>query len=270
MEDAGIEKTVFIYPTTDAASKAGLPELEIARLYNDGIAALVKRYPGRFIGAAFIPAMPEQAMLDELSRAVDELGLRGVSLASSYDGRYLGDRSFWNFYRRVAERNVPVFIHATTQNPIGYERLKDPLLTPVIEYVFDITACIGKIITSGVLGEFPGLKLVFGHFGGAMPFIRERFDYIYKMLLARGFTEDIRKLPSEYLKRLYVDMSGSCSQNAIMCAVETFGEDHVLWGSDYPAAKTAAASIAAIGALPVTDAAKWKILGGTVRELLEA
>lgn len=270
MDEAGTDKALLTYPTTDAARKAKVSEAEIARIFNDSVAEVIKKYPERFIGTAVIVPLNKKEMLKELERAIDKLGLKGVSLASSYEGVYLDDERFFPLYEKVIELNIPVFVHATTERPMGYERLAHPLLTPVMEYVFDITVCIGKLITSGTLDRFPELKFVFAHFGGVMPFIRERFDTIYKMLYGQKVIEKLPKLPSEYLKKIYVDTSGSSSKDAILSTIETVGIEHILWGSDYPSNATPQSSIKTIKELNISNKDKEKVLAKNLLSILNA
>ena len=267
MDEVGIDKAVLTYPTTDASRKAKVSEVEISRIFNDSVAEIIKRYPKRFIGMAVIAPFNEKEMLKELERAINESGLKGISLASSYEGIYLDDERLWPLYERIMELNIPVSVHATTQKPIGYERLIHPLLTPVMEYLFDITVCIGKLITSGTLERFPDLKFIFAHFGGVMPFIRERFDTIYEMLYGRKIIEKLPKLPSEYLKRIYVDTSGSSSKDALLSTIKTVGIEHILWGSDYPSNATPQSSIETIKELSISNEDKERVLAKNLRNL---
>ncbi|MBU1727256.1 MAG: amidohydrolase family protein, partial [Candidatus Omnitrophica bacterium] len=163
MDEAGIAKAVLSYPTSDAHLKLG-SLAQVARIYNDNVAKILKRYPEKFIGAAILP-IDSKDMLDELKRATSELGFKAVSLASSYNGRYLDDPIFLPVYKYAEEKNIPIFVHAQIVNPIGYERVQDPLLTPVIEYVFDTTICIGKLLMSDILREHK-VRFVFAAFGG--------------------------------------------------------------------------------------------------------
>ena len=73
------------------------------------------------------------------------------------------------------KKNLPIHVHPQIMNPIGEERVCDPLLTPVIEYVFDVTMCIGKLMMSGTFLKFPDVKFIFAHYGGVLPLVKERF-----------------------------------------------------------------------------------------------
>ncbi len=267
MDKFHIDKAMILYPTSDAYIQMGGLK-EVARVYNNAIAGVVNKYPQRFSGAAILPVDEPREMVKEFDRATKDLGFRAISLATSFDGIYLDDDRFLPLYERVVDLDAPIFIHPQTINPIGYERIKHPLLTPVIEFVFDTTMCIGKLMTGGILKEFPHLKFVFAHFGGVMPFIKERFDSVYKMLRGRNIVEDLSALPGEYLRQIYVDTSGATSPYALRCTLEMVGAEHTLWGSDYPGNPDVSASIEAIEELDIPAEDKKKILGANVARVL--
>lgn len=267
MDKFHIEKALILYPTSDAHKQMG-GLAEVARIYNNSIAEVVKKYPERFIGAAILPVDEPREMVKELERATEGLGFKAISLATSFEGIYLDDDRFSPLYERAEALNTPIFVHPQTINPIGYERVKDPLLTPVIEFVFDTTMCIGKLMTAGTLRRFPNLKFVFAHFGGVTPFIKERFDSIYKMLRGRNIVKDLSALPSEYLKQIYVDTSGATSCSTLMSTLEMVGAEHTLWGSDYPGNPDISASIDAIEELDIPAEEKKRILGANIERVL--
>ena len=262
-----IERALLLYPTSDAYQQMGGLQ-KVARIYNNSIAEVVKRYPERFIGAAILPVDEPETMVTEFDRATEELGFKAISLATSFEGVYLDDDRFHPLYERAEASNTPLFVHPQTINPIGFERVKDPLLTPVIEFVFDTTMCIGKLMTAGTLRRFPNLKFVFAHFGGVMPFIKERFDTVYKMLRGRNIVKDLFALPSDYLKQIYVDTSGATSPSTLMSTLEMVGAEHTLWGSDYPSNPDVSASIDAIEELDIPAEDKKRILGANIERVL--
>ncbi len=267
MDRFHIDRALILYPTSDAYKQMGGLK-EVAKVYNNAIAEVVNRHPQRFSGAAILPVDEPEEMVKEFGRATEELGFKAISLSTSFDGIYLDDDRFYPLYERAEMSNTPIFVHPQTINPIGYERIKHPLLTPVIEFVFDTTICIGKLMTGGVLKSFPSLKFVFAHFGGVMHFIKERFDSVYKMLRGRNIVADLSALPTEYLRRIYVDTSGASSPSALMCTLEMVGVEHTLWGSDYPGNPDVSASIDAIKELDIPAEDKKKILGANIEQVL--
>lgn len=269
MDEVGINKAVLSYPTSDAHLKLGGLS-KVASIYNDAISGIIKRYPDKFIGAAVLPVGDPQKMLDELKRATEELGFKAISLASSYDGVYLDDKQFLPIYRQAQAKNIPIFIHSQIVKPIGSERVEDPLLTPVIEYVFDTTICIGKLLMSGILKEFAKTKFIFAYFGGVAPFLAQRFDATYQMLRGINFVKDMGANPTEYLKNIYVDTSGDKTKANFLSALELVGPSHILWGSDWPAKKDIPGSLTAVRELDISDKDKSDILGGNLERILAA
>jgi predicted TIM-barrel fold metal-dependent hydrolase len=265
MDEAGIDSALLSYPTSDAHLNLGSSTV-VARIYNDNIAKIIRRYPERFIGALVLPVDNPQGMLDELKSGLD-LGFKALSLASSYNGVYLDDERFLPVYKFAQAKNVPIFVHSQIVNPIGFERVKDPLLTPVIEYVFDTTICIGKLLMSDILRDYK-VKFVFGYFGGVIPFLSHRFDATYNMLRGINFVKDLKGNPTEFLKKIYVDTSGDIRKANFLAALELLGPQHLLWGSDWPAKKDILASINAVRNLDVSEEDKNNILGGNLERML--
>lgn len=267
MDAAGIDKAVLSYPTSDAHLKLnGLKR--VSRLYNDNVSGIIKRYPDRFIGAAILPVDDSREMLDELKRASEELGFKAISLATSYQGVYLDDSRFIPLFEEAGRKHLPIFIHSQILEPIGVERVRDPLLTPVIEYIFDTAICVGKLLMSGALKNLEA-KLIFGYFGGAIPFLEHRFDATYQMLRGINFVKDLGGLPTEFLKKIYVDTGGDRNKGNIDISVSFFGAGHILWGSDWPAKKDIRGSIAAVNALEISQEDKENILGGNLERILK-
>lgn len=267
MDEAGVETGLLSYPTTDFHAKNGMSEIRAARVYNESVKKLVDASSGRLKFLAALPVTETGEMLAEARRALDD-GAAGLSLPTNTKGMYPDERALDPFWSAVREMDVPVFIHPTTQTPFGYGELKHPLITPVFQYAFDTTLCLAKVAVSGILNDFPGLKLVFASFGGVMPFFSGRFDRTYRMLLGRGIVSDLGEDVSDILRKVYVDTSGSDSASQIALAVEVFGEDRVLWGSDFPASRDVMASIGAIKGLKINKQAREKILGGNLGGLI--
>lgn len=262
MDECGIAKALLLYPTSDAHAKMGGWQ-KVCAAYNPAIADIIKEHDDRFIGAGILPADSPDQFEDELQR-IRELGLRVLSLASSYDGIYLDDERFHPVYAFARDNNMPVHVHPQIMNPIGEDRVRDPLLTPVLEYVFDVSVCIGKLMMSGTFLEFPEVKFIFAHYGGILPFVKERFDNTYMMLRKRELVKDLSKLPGEYFKNLYFDISGAKSPAALQCALEVTDASHILFGSDFPANQNIPQSISVVQDAPLSDEDKGSIMNNTV------
>jgi len=259
MDEAGVDRAVLTYPTSDAHLKMGSIS-EVVRIFNDHVAKIIKKYPDKFIGAAILPIDHQADMLKEIKRATEELGFEAISLATSYGGIYLDDARFLDVYKFAQSKNLPIFVHSQIVKPIGSERVEDPLLTPVIEYVFDTTMCIGKLLMSDILRDYQ-VKFIFGYFGGVTPFLANRFDATYQMLRGMNFVKDLQARPTELLKNIYVDTSGDTTKANFQAALELFGPQHILWGSDWPAKRDVASGINTIKELSISESDKNNILG---------
>lgn len=268
MDAAGINAAVLSYPTSDAHLKLGSIS-QVAHIYNDNVAKILKTHPKRFIGAAVLPVDNSIDMLEELKRAVNELGFKAISVASSYNGIYLDDKMFLPVYKEAGEKGIPIFVHSQIVNPIGFERVKDPLLTPVVEYVFDTTISIGKLLMSDILRQYPKVKFIFAHFGGAICYLKQRFDTTYQMLRSMNFVKDLQALPSEYFKNIYVDTSGGTTKANFLLSLELMGPKHILWGSDWPAKQNIASGIKAVNDLDISQEDKQGILGDNLEKLFK-
>lgn len=267
MDQQGIEKSLLLYPTSDAHQNMG-GWSSMCRIYNDAIADVVKKHDSRFVGAGILPVDDPKLMGGELAR-MEALGLRVISLASSYEGKYLDDPLFDPVYEFAQEKDFVVHVHPQIMNPIGEERVKDPLLTPVLQYVFDVSICIGKMMMSGTFLKYPQLKFIFAHYGGVLPIVKERFDNTYQMLRKRNFVKDLTKLPGDYFANLYFDTSGSRSPASLLCALEITDVSHILFGSDFPANQNLAGSVAVIREAGLQTKAKDAILFGNASSLFE-
>jgi len=262
MDECGIRKALLLYPTSDAHLNMGGWK-NVCAAYNPAIANVIKAHKDRFIGAGILPADNPDDFKNELQRIVD-LDLKVVSLASSYDGVYLDDERFHIVYDFAEKHNLIIHVHPQIMNPIGEDRVRDPLLTPVLEYVFDVSICIGKMMMSGTFLRYPKVKFIFAHYGGVLPLVKERFDNTYVMLRKREFVKDLSKLPSEYFQNLYFDVSGTKSEAALQCALEAVDASHILFGSDFPANQNIPQTIAVIQDAPLLDEDKGNILKNEV------
>jgi len=266
LDDAGIEKAVLLYPSSDAHLNGG-GWSRVCDIYNKGIARKHKEYPDRLLGAGILPMDRPREIAREIDK-IQDLGLCGLSLASSHEGTYLDDDIFLPVWEKAEKKGLPIFVHSQTINPIGFDRVKDPLLMPVVEYLFDVTMCAGAMMMSGIFNQYTGLKVVFAHFAGVLPFLADRFDSTYSMLRSREMIEDLGGLPSEILKNVFVDISGVKSISLLNMALEFFGPRRIVWGSDFPAQKTLSESISALNSLDIKRDEKEHILGKNLINLL--
>lgn len=203
--------------------------LETSRAQNDAIAAGVAAYPRRFVGLGTVPLQNVDLAVKELERVVCDLRMPGIEVGSNVEGTYLGHERLRPFWEAVQALDALVFVHP--MDPLGADKLRDYYLINLIGNPVDTTRCIADVVFSGLLEEFPRLKLCFAHAGGTVPYIGGRWEHGYHV--RKEPKVKITRPPSEYLKLLYFDTI-THSSSALEFLVKTVGADHVVVGSDYP------------------------------------
>jgi 5-carboxyvanillate decarboxylase len=239
MDATGIAKQILSVTSPgvqifDADTAVGL-----ARSINDQLSEAVKKHPDRFAGlAAIAPQNPSEAA-KELERGVTTLGLKGAIINSHTRGEYLDDSKYWAIFEAAESLNVPIYIHPGTPPPamIG-PFLERGLDGAIYGFAVETGLHLLRIILSGALDRFPGLRIVAGHLGEGLPYWLFRIDFMHRRMVASNRYDSVRKLkrqPSDYLKEnLYVTTSGMAWAPPILYAQSVLGVDRVLYAMDYP------------------------------------
>lgn len=198
-----------------------------AALANDLTAELVAAHPDRFAAFAATPLPHVEAAVEELRRALDDLGMLGAALPTTVLGATLGDARWEPFWAELDRRRAAVFLH-----PIGCG-LFSPLivdhgLTWNVGAPFEDAVAVLHLIRSGVTVRHPGVRFIVAHLGGPLPFLLQRLDDNYDVW-PNGFPDR----PSKLLRELWYD-SANFHAPALRCARDSFGADRLLLGTDYP------------------------------------
>ncbi|MBI3434742.1 MAG: amidohydrolase [Proteobacteria bacterium] len=150
--------------------------LEWTRICNDLIHRVVRLYPANFVGVCQLPQSPGVApknSVGELERCVTQLGCIGANLNPDPSGGYfnsppLTDRWWYPLYEKLVELDVPAMIHVSgCCNPAQH--------TTGSYYLNADTMAFMQLILSDLFRDFPTLKLIIPHGGGAVPFHWGRF-----------------------------------------------------------------------------------------------
>lgn len=228
MDEAGIDMTALSIndPGPEIFAKDGVA---VARMLNDYIADIAKRYPKRFFGLIVLPLQDVDASLKELDRCVNTLGMKGILLYSNLDGVFPDEPRFRPLFEMAERMDVPVLLHPAY--PVTYEQTKGYNMAAGLGLMFDTTIALARLILAGRLDQYPKLKLVCPHVGGTLPYLIGRIDH-QTQVLKRG-AENITKAPSEYLKGIYFD-AVSPIPLAIRYGIDFAGADRMLYSSDHP------------------------------------
>ncbi len=264
MDRVGIDTEVLSLSTPNVFFAPAEHQSRVARLVNDAYAELIAKHPRRFKGFASIPMDDPDAALDELARALDELKLNGVILLSNIQGRSLTDPVYRPFFEEANRRRLCIFIHPMLPaNPAPFRRF---VLGPLVGFPSDTTLAAAEMCFDGMFREFPGIRWILGHAGGAIPWLMERLDNGY-----RDFAEcreNIDELPSTYLKTLYYD-TVTFSPHTLNMLRDVVGTDHMVMGSDYPhLLGSIERSVSSIEALHIPAAEKDRIFSRTALSIL--
>jgi predicted TIM-barrel fold metal-dependent hydrolase len=248
----------------------------LARLANDGMADIVARHPDQF--PAFVASLPMNnvpAALQEMDRAVTRLGAKGIQVFTNVNGRPLDDPEFFPIFERcVKQYDLPIWLH-----PVRTSKFLDYPGEPKSKYEiwwlfgwpYETSACMARIVFSGMLQKLPGMKVITHHLGAMAPYFDKRIELGMAQMGSRTPDEDygalLKKLgkpPLEYFRMFYGDTAVNGSASAIRCGLDFFGADRVLFGTDCPFDPEGGPmfireSIKAINSLKLPDAVARKI-----------
>jgi aminocarboxymuconate-semialdehyde decarboxylase len=199
-----------------------------ARLANDLYAELVRRHPTRFAALAATPLPHVDAALSELERAYYQLGMAGATVATTVLGRPLTDPLFAPFWEELNRRRAILFVHPAGVGACSPLIAGNGLSWPVGAPIED-TVAIALLIAHGITRRYPDVQIVTSHLGGALPMLLARMDCQYPWAVP-GAPE----LPSVVARRLWYDTVAHGHAPALRAAVETFGADRLILGTDYP------------------------------------
>jgi aminocarboxymuconate-semialdehyde decarboxylase len=263
LDKAGVAMQVITLTTPGTHIEEPRRAVELARITNDAFARIMSERAQRFTALATLPLNDAEASVREFRRAIG-LGFRGAMLFSNVNGESLAQKKYWPLYELASEHNAVLYIHPT--NPVGVEAMTEYWLMPLVGFTFDTTLAAAKLVFSGVVKRFPGIRWVLTHMGGAIPYLAERLDRGFEAF--RECRENIDQPPSVYLKQMYYD-TVNFNPAAIQFAIGFAGVDHILAGSDYPhligSLEKMKSSIEALG---LSEVDRGKVFGGNARRLL--
>jgi len=264
MDNSGVDVQVISVPPMYMSGFDPELSISVSMAQNDGLAKTVKAYPDRFVGLATVPLEEPEAAAEELNRAMTQLGMKGVEIGTSVNGKNLDSPELWPFYRKAEELNAFILVHPIDVQ--GAERMPKYHLANLIGNPSATSLAIASLIFGGVLEKFPGLKFCFAHAGGFAPYQRGRFEHGYQV--RPECKENIPKPPSEYFKLLYFDTITHYGP-ALTYLIKSVGSDHVLLGSDYPYDMADFQPVSSVKSLKtISLAEKKRVLGENAAKLL--
>jgi aminocarboxymuconate-semialdehyde decarboxylase len=254
--------------------------LDLTKLANDEIADLVFTYPNRFPAAVASVALNNiDASLKELERAIVDLKFRGVQIYSHVNDKPLDSPDFEPLWEMMARYKLPIWIHPThgvTSDDYGSEKGSKYAMASTFGWPYETTMAMTRIVFSGVLERWPGLKIITHHAGAFVPYYEERitaFQDLGEMQYKDPHRLKLTSAPIDYYKMFYADTALYGNTPALMLARSFFGIDHLLFGTDFPFAghdgeRVTRQTIEAIARMDIDEAEKKKIFEDNARKLV--
>jgi len=252
----------------------GPPEItvELARRANDEMAELVAAYPDRLAGfAAGLPLNDVDASLEELARAVDELGALGVQVYTSIDGRPVDDPRFTPVFAEVAKRGRAVWLHPTrgiTRPDYESETESRFGVWFSVGWPYETSVAMMRLVFSGIVTRHPELPIITHHGGGMIPQFPERLVEL-AIDEARIEHPEFDHSIGDQFRRFYADTVLG-TPGALRSSIEFFGVERILFASDTPFGPPTLIpdKIAYVEALGLSEEDAAKVLHGNAAGVL--
>jgi aminocarboxymuconate-semialdehyde decarboxylase len=277
---------IICLPNPPIESLASPPlSTELAKLANDGMAELVRKYPDRFPGfIASLPMNDPEGLLKEARRAIIDLKAVGVQIFTNVSGRPLDKPETMPLFDLMAELDRPIWMH-----PARGADFPDYKGEPKSHYEiwwtlgwpYETSVAMAHLVFSGLFDRHPDIKIITHHLGGMIPYFEGRVGPGWDQLGTRTSDEDytliLKKLKRphlDYFKLFYADTAMFGAREATICGLKFFGPERVLFGSDSPFDPEKGSAyirwtIELIDSLEISSADRQAIYEGNARRLLK-
>jgi len=237
MDRAGVDKQILSVSGVTPYSLEERNAVEGARFANDCYAGIVRELPARFAAFGVLPMPHVVASLAEIARALDDLDLWGVTIMTSILGTSLADPAFDPIYSELDRRGAVLFIHPAGL-ACGSAELVATGLTWPLGAPFEDSMAILELLQTGFTQRFPRIRTIVPHLGGTLPFIIQRLDHMAQRYMPG------KGVPRDEMRKFWYDTVNAYPPS-LRLAIETFGIDRVVFGTDWPFWKGDAHQLAA-------------------------
>ena len=237
MDEHGIDMQIVSYSSPAQLVPQGQAVL-LTRAANDRLAQAIKANPTRLSGFAALPWQAPRAAVDELDRAVTELGLRGVLIAGRPGRTFLDDARFAPILQKLEELEVPLYVHPFYPLPEVQDAYYGGF-RPEVSAMFSLGGWgwhneagihVLRLILGGVFENFPNLQVISGHWGEMVPFYLQRLDDVMPV----GVTGLSATITDTFRNHVWVTPSGMFYVPQFEFIRSVIGLDRVIWSVDYP------------------------------------
>ncbi|OGO18146.1 MAG: hypothetical protein A2Z14_13540 [Chloroflexi bacterium RBG_16_48_8] len=265
-DEAGVDMILLAPWVTllryDAEPKEGL---RISRIQNEGLAKLAQQYPDRVSVLGTVPMQDPELAANELKQVMASRDMKGVEIASSINGTFLGDEQFRPFWAAAEETGALVFIHPTTRG-FSAPVFNEFYLWNTVGNPLETTITAAHMINAGVMESFPRLKVLLAHGGGAILSLWGRLNHAHSFQPQAKSV--LKETPQESLNRFYFDTVVH-DPALLRTLVDFAGADHVMVGSDYPFDMGVARPADIVRQLKLPSSDEELILSGNALRLMQ-
>ena len=264
-DEAGVDR-VLLCPWVPLLYYEAEPDegLARARIQNEALTRLVNAHPERVAALAALPLQDPELAAAELRSLMESGVLKGVEVAASVRGVFLGDDRFEPFWEAAEATGALVFVHPTTR---GFDTpaFQDYYLWNTVANPLETAATAAHMVVAGVMERHPRLRVLLAHGGGALLAVRGRLRH------AHGFQPQARarlkESPEDSIRRFYFDTL--THDDALLRAlIDYAGPGHVLLGSDYPFDMGDSRHVNTVRGLGLDPDVEARILAGNAEELI--
>jgi len=231
MEEAGIKTSVLTMPAPQPYFGDGAESAAICRKFNEEAAALKALYPKHFLFCAALPLPDVDKAIEEAKYALEVLGADGIKLASNSYGQYLGDPELEPLMAYLNSRNAVIITHPHKPSAVNAELIAAVPLASY-EYLAETTRAILNMVAHDVLVRYSNLKVVVPHCGSFLPNALPRFKGLLPVMVKQGYMQPVDV--DANISRLYFELAGAATDEAIESLLTITEASHILYGSDYP------------------------------------
>jgi predicted TIM-barrel fold metal-dependent hydrolase len=249
MDREGIDLSILM-PTqgllVSQIPKAGLPTgsprqirdrnlaAAYCRGYNNYVAKLCAENP-RLKAVGIAPFQDVPTAVSEVSRAITQLGLVGIVVASLGLPEHLGSQTFWPIYGELQRLNAPLIIHNLSYQVPVWQRHPDSFLfQDTVGGSMETLHAFTGLMYGGIPEQFPELRVGFFDIGvGWLPYMLERMD---KDFASHGAEQAplLKQSPSAYAQASTWYYSTTGDEGTLPYVLDYIGDDAVVFGSGYP------------------------------------
>jgi predicted TIM-barrel fold metal-dependent hydrolase len=227
-------------PVDVVAAASGIDVEELVTFFNDGLAEWISREPGRFRGVGTVSLNALDHAVEEVERLATDLGFVGVQLCCGPDLPPLEAVELDRLYARIDNLGLGIWIHpfesprkAPSAEGVASAREQAPY---ILGWPYHTTLAVFCVAAAGITSRYPGMPWILHHAGGLTALLAPRIDTFFTPTWSAvtGLSATGASNVVEALKSFYVDTAAGGSTLAISAAVDFFGLDHLIFGTDAP------------------------------------